>query len=327
MNPFFSIIIPVYNVAQYLRECLDSVLAQTFTDWEAICVDDGSSDGSGDVLDEYAKRDRRFIVIHQENLGVGKARNLALEMVSGKWLMFLDADDIYRNNALAECKHVISRCSGVEVVRFNYQEFTGDGQCQWDNLEKRQICQYDFKDKVTPESYNGGFVGGVYLYQPIRNIRFMPYRFGEDRVWLAEVVDAISKGVRLNIALYGYRQHIESAVHKEWDEKRFSEEVAWRIALLRIWCRSKKRVDSTMLHNFASVITEWFSSMYFSLPKGSRMKAFNDWLYAMKECSDSGKFSVYYTFLMCANFYCKAQLFTWLTCRLPYWLKCHGIHR
>ncbi len=75
MNIKFSIIIPVYNVAQYLRECLDSVLAQTFTDWEAICVDDGSNDGSGAILDEYAAKDKRFRVIYGEwrrcSLGFG----------------------------------------------------------------------------------------------------------------------------------------------------------------------------------------------------------------------------------------------------------------
>ena len=69
MSPKFSIIIPVYNVAPYLRECFDSVLAQTFTNWEAICVDDGSTDGSGEILDEYAARDGRFRVIHQKNAG------------------------------------------------------------------------------------------------------------------------------------------------------------------------------------------------------------------------------------------------------------------
>ena len=85
--PFFSIIIPVYNVAPYLRECLDSVIAQTFTDWEAICVDDGSTDGSGAILDEYAARDERFKSV---------ARNAAIELMHGDWFLFVDADDVIR---------------------------------------------------------------------------------------------------------------------------------------------------------------------------------------------------------------------------------------
>ena len=90
MSPFFSIIIPVYNVAPYLRECLDSVLAQTFTDWEAICVDDGSTDGSGAILDEYAVRDKVVFIIHQKNSSVGAARNKGSDFVTG---MVLESND------------------------------------------------------------------------------------------------------------------------------------------------------------------------------------------------------------------------------------------
>ena len=93
MSPAFSIIIPVYNVAPYLRECLDSVLAQTFTDWECICIDDGSTDGSGAILDEYAAKDSRFRVFHQQNAGPSQARNNGLRHVQGQWLSFIDADD------------------------------------------------------------------------------------------------------------------------------------------------------------------------------------------------------------------------------------------
>lgn len=97
----FSIIIPVYNVAPYLRECLDSVLAQTFTDWEAICVDDGSTDGSGAILDEYAVKDARFRVVHRANSGVSAARNEGLGVANGEWVMFLDSDDFWDASLLS----------------------------------------------------------------------------------------------------------------------------------------------------------------------------------------------------------------------------------
>lgn len=100
MNPKFSIVIPVYNVAPYLRECLDSVLAQTFTDWEAICVDDGSTDESGAILDEYAMIDSRLRVAHQSNAGVSVARNMALDCAFGEWIVFLDADDKLKSTYL-----------------------------------------------------------------------------------------------------------------------------------------------------------------------------------------------------------------------------------
>lgn len=93
MNAKFSIIIPVYNVALYLRECLGSVLSQS-SSVEVICVDDGSTDGSGEILDEYAKADARVKVIHQDNAGVSAARNAGIEVATGGWLYFLDGDDV-----------------------------------------------------------------------------------------------------------------------------------------------------------------------------------------------------------------------------------------
>lgn len=91
-----SIIIPVYNVEQYLPECLDSVLAQTYLEWECILVDDGSPDGSGYICDEYAAKDSRFIVIHQPNSGASTARNTGINNASGEWIAFVDSDDIIK---------------------------------------------------------------------------------------------------------------------------------------------------------------------------------------------------------------------------------------
>ena len=92
-SPLISIIVPVYNVEDYIRPCLDSILAQTYTNFEAILVDDGSKDGSGSVCDEYAEKDSRFIVVHKENGGVSSARNKGLEIAKGEYIAFVDSDD------------------------------------------------------------------------------------------------------------------------------------------------------------------------------------------------------------------------------------------
>lgn len=89
-----SIIIPVYNVKKYLKDCLDGILMQTYTDWECILVDDGSKDGSAEICDSYALRDARFKVIHKENGGVSSARNMGLKEARGEWVAFVDADDM-----------------------------------------------------------------------------------------------------------------------------------------------------------------------------------------------------------------------------------------
>lgn len=100
MTPEISIIVPVYNVENYLRDCLDSILKQTFRNWECIMIDDGSVDASGDICDEYCKNDSRFTVIHSSNKGVSSARNKGLEVAVGQWLCFVDSDDRMTEDAL-----------------------------------------------------------------------------------------------------------------------------------------------------------------------------------------------------------------------------------
>lgn len=92
-RPKISIIVPIYNVEHYLHHCVDSILAQTFTDWELLLIDDGSPDRSGEICDEYAKKETRIRVFHKENGGVSSARNLGLDEAQGEWVTFIDADD------------------------------------------------------------------------------------------------------------------------------------------------------------------------------------------------------------------------------------------
>ena len=92
-TPTISIIIPVYKVERYLSKCLDSIISQTFADWECILIDDGSPDNSGTICDKYAQKDGRFVVIHKENSGVSAARNDGLKVAKGKWISFVDSDD------------------------------------------------------------------------------------------------------------------------------------------------------------------------------------------------------------------------------------------
>lgn len=100
-TPAFSVIVPAYNLEKLLPRCLDSLLAQTFPDWECLVVDDGSADGTGAVADAYAARDPRFVVIHRENGGVSSARNAGIEAARAEDLLFLDGDDTLEPIALA----------------------------------------------------------------------------------------------------------------------------------------------------------------------------------------------------------------------------------
>lgn len=102
MEVKISVIIPVYNVEKYLRECLDSVVNQTFKDIEIICVDDGSTDKSLEILQEYKRKDDRFVILQQRHSGAGAARNYGLKLAEGKYIQFLDSDDYFEPTLLEE---------------------------------------------------------------------------------------------------------------------------------------------------------------------------------------------------------------------------------
>jgi len=110
-TPKVSVIVPVYNVEPYLRRCLDSILAQTFSDFEAVLVDDGSTDHSGAICDEYAVRDARFKTIHIPNGGVSSARNMGLKQAKGMWVAFVDADDCVSPDYL---QHLYNGLAGAD---------------------------------------------------------------------------------------------------------------------------------------------------------------------------------------------------------------------
>ena len=111
--PRISIVIPVFNAETHLRECLDSVRAQTFADWECICVDDGSTDGSPSVLAQYATSDPRIRVVRREHSNAGAARNAGMELARGEFLQFLDADDVF-----SPPKSPVSYFSGLPPFKF-----------------------------------------------------------------------------------------------------------------------------------------------------------------------------------------------------------------
>ena len=117
--PAISIIIPVYNVEKYLRRCLDSVLNQTFTDWQAICVNDGSPDNSAAILAEYAARDSRFIIVEKENGGLSDARNAGMPYATGEYIMYLDSDDFIHPQTM-EIAYYMARRDNSDIVSFTY---------------------------------------------------------------------------------------------------------------------------------------------------------------------------------------------------------------
>lgn len=139
---FFSIVIPVYNVEKYLSECVDSILAQTFGDFELILVDDGAKDSSGQICDEYAKKDERVRVIHKPNGGAADSRNVGTAHAQGEYLMFIDSDDYLDRNTALEEIYEKAKC-GTDIVCYKFKKyFESSGQFAPCSFKIPDLSQY-----------------------------------------------------------------------------------------------------------------------------------------------------------------------------------------
>ena len=121
-TPLLSVIVPVYNVAPYLEQCLDSILSQSYTALEVIVVDDGSTDGSGAICDTYAERDARICLIHQANAGLSAARNAAMDVMHGDFFVCVDSDDWLPEDALEQPMNVLSANPLIDILELGYTE-------------------------------------------------------------------------------------------------------------------------------------------------------------------------------------------------------------
>lgn len=140
-EPKISIIVPVYNFAPYLRQCLDSLVGQTYRDIEIICADDGSTDESGEILDQYAAEDLRIRALHIENSGVPAARNLALDHAAGEYVIFVDGDDWIETNT---CETVLAQAAGYDLVMWHTSMARPMIPLQLHELTKRSIQKKSF---------------------------------------------------------------------------------------------------------------------------------------------------------------------------------------
>ena len=153
-----SVVIPVYNVEKYLRQCLDSVLAQAFSDYEVICVNDGSTDGSGRILKEYASGNPVVKVIEQKNGGLSAARNAGLKKAEGKYVLFLDSDDWLEKDAL---QTLADAADGQDMICFNGRRFIEDQdryEAADDIVPVDEMTGWDYYNKFSLLHRNFAFV-------------------------------------------------------------------------------------------------------------------------------------------------------------------------
>ena len=168
MSPKVSIVIPVYNAETYLKECLESVVHQTLEDIEIVCIDDGSTDRSGAMLDEYASRDSRFKVIHKANGGYGKAMNAGIDAATGEYIGIVEPDD-YIEPAMYETLYSKAKESDLDLIKSGFRRFRHDGnsevisECEVpDRTGKLHGVLLDLTENLTPYKFPMNTWTGIY---------------------------------------------------------------------------------------------------------------------------------------------------------------------
>lgn len=228
-KPKVSIIIPIYNVEKYLKECLDSIINQTLKNLEFICINDGSTDNSLNILNSFAEKDSRFVIITQENQGQGIARNKGIELAKGEFIAFVDPDDKLELIAM-EKLYNFAKQKNANVVQFNYTKFNEynkkkpvvfhkkyhkefgydirkKGKFNWKNLKcDKLLVKLRYFSWVRFYSTN-------FLRE--NNIRFAPTKHGEDVLFIMGVIFNAPEIYYLDKNLYWYRKNKTSITNKK----------------------------------------------------------------------------------------------------------------
>lgn len=219
MQPLLSIIVPIYNVEQYLDRCIQSILNQTYQNLEIILVDDGATDCSGAIADSYAAKDKRIKVFHKENGGLSDARNYGLEHVTGDYILFIDSDD-FIVNIMCERLITVASSNNADIVSCNYYIYRGDDDISIHTMsvqdDKRTFTGMDmlryYLLKTEPFDLNVVWnkIFKLDLFNGVEPVRFPKGRVQEDNFTIFRLFLNANSIVTVNEPLYYYVQRAGS---------------------------------------------------------------------------------------------------------------------
>lgn len=223
-----SVIVPVYNVSKYLSNCINSILNQTYDDFELILVDDGSTDNSLNICNEFAKIDSRIIVLTKLNGGQGSARNLGLENAKGNYIVFVDGDDWIEKNLLEVLLNNLKKydadisCGGV-YSKLDKSDFTSSAEVTVkNNLQAMELFV------MNKDGFNHSPVSKIFKKELFYNVRFLELQGFEDAATIYKVFVKAKKVVSHPISLYFYLQREDSTMHRKFSEKDYDRVIAYK---------------------------------------------------------------------------------------------------
>lgn len=226
-NPKISVIVPVYNVERYLRRCVDSILAQAFTDFELLLIDDGSKDSSGEICDDYAENDKRFVVIHQENHGVSKTRQKALDMVSTDYIAFIDPDDYIEKDYIEKLYNAADK-TNADLVWCDYVENRLNSDtvhpCNLSDKSRVGLLRGILDSKFSAVLWNKLFRASIIKDN---NICFeASLKTAEDILFVSKFICHSSRFSYVNNVLYNYNMSNENSAINKFSTLKFKTDYA-----------------------------------------------------------------------------------------------------
>lgn len=221
-SPKISVIVPVYNVEQYLPRCINSILAQTFTDFELLLIDDGSTDSSGKICDEYAEKDNRIRVFHKENGGVASARQFGIEQAVGKYSIHADGDDWTESLMLEKMYNRIVETNADVVIADFYQD--ARDKSKYISQTTRKTSSLDILIEILKGNLFGALWNKLILHSLYKenNIHFVPgINYCEDVLVLSQIFLLKTKVVFLHNAFYHYDQQNLNSITRNYTRQTF----------------------------------------------------------------------------------------------------------
>ncbi len=211
-----SVIVPIYNAERYLVKCLDSIICQTYQNLEIILIDDGSCDRSGEICDNYAKEDKRIRVKHKENRGVSAARNDGLELATGEYIAFIDADDYILSDYFTYLYKLITKYR-VDASCCGYYKMWDSEKMPIFNDSLQEVLYTNaaaIEDLLYRKNMTGYPCLKLYKSSVLKNVRFVKdVIYGEDTIFTMQAFRQCNQIVYGNRTLYIYYQHFTSATH------------------------------------------------------------------------------------------------------------------
>lgn len=226
MNDLVSVVVPIYNVEQYLERCIDSVLRQTYSNLEIILVDDGSTDNSGSICDKYALEDKRIVVLHKVNGGLSDARNYGIEKAKGKYITFIDSDD-YVSCLYIEImmKALIDNCADISICDEKKTKLSNETECKNTFLTETEVwdSRIGIKEILLQRGTTASSCGKIYKKEYFREIKFPYGKLFEDMGTTYKIFDKAEKIVKVNRELYFYYQRENSIQGSGFSQKKMDE--------------------------------------------------------------------------------------------------------